>query len=188
MRKVALLIVLVLVLGCKKEQPAATHGFSDGKKPKEKVEQPRGGTERPDVGAAMPAYAADLLGGGTFDVEKERGSVVMLNLWATWCGPCRYEIPELQALHNKYSARGFKVVGVSVDEGGEADVKPFVEEQKITYPIALDPAGKLANIFQSDILPTTVIVDRNGKIIWRKPGVITPNDAGLIKAIEDALG
>ena len=85
----------------------------------------------------MPAYSTETLDGKHFDVAAERGNVVLLNLWATWCVPCRYEIPELQALHNRYASRGFKVIGVSLDESGADTVKQFVSEEKITYPIAL---------------------------------------------------
>jgi thiol-disulfide isomerase/thioredoxin len=139
-----------------------------------------GGT---DVGAAMPAYSAKLLDGKTFDIGQEKGQVVLINVWATWCGPCRFEIPELQALHNKYAGRGFKVVGVSVDETGVDAVKPFVEENKITYPIVLDTDGKIANVLRTTVLPTSVIIGRNGKIIWRKIGAVMPNETASVDAV-----
>ena len=68
--------------------------------------------------------------------DKYRENVVFLNLWATWCGPCRYEIPELQKLHTEYAPQGFKVVGVSLDEGGKETVQQFVNEHAMSYPIA----------------------------------------------------
>lgn len=116
-----------------------------------------------------------------------RGRTVLLNLWATWCGPCRYEIPELETLHKRYASRGFEVIGVSVDEVGAEAVKSFVEEQKMTYPVVLDPEGKLANVLQTSMLPTSVLVDRNGKIVWKKVGAIEPQDLELESAIVKAL-
>ena len=91
-------------------------------------------------------------------------------------------------MHAKYAARGFEVVGVSVDEGGAEVVKPFVKEQTIGYPIALDPSGKIANILQTTVLPTSVLIDRNGKIVWRRIGALMGPEAALDAAIEKALG
>lgn len=143
--------------------------------------------ETADVGQSMPAYTTDLIDGKKFDIAAERGNVVFLNLWATWCGPCRYEIPELQSLHQKYAARGFKVVGISLDDTGVGGVKQFVSQHSMTYPVAYDPDGKIATIFQSSVLPTSVIVDRSGKIVWKKFGAVTMDDPTLNEALTKAL-
>src|SRR5437764_8181258 len=92
-----------------------------------------------NVGDVMPAYTAKTLDGAAYDLGSEKGSVVLVNVWATWCGPCRFEIPELQKMHDEFGKRGFKVVGVSVDEGDAKDVRQFAAEQKMTYPIVVDP-------------------------------------------------
>ena len=113
--------------------------------------------------------------------------MVFLNLWATWCGPCRYEIPELEKLHNDHAASKFKVVGVSVDEGGDQLVRDFVNEQKMTYPVALDPEGRLAEMLETTILPTSIILDREGKVVWKHFGVVTVSDPEMTKALEAAL-
>ncbi len=140
-----------------------------------------------DVGATMPAYEARKLEGGSFDVAAERGNVLLLNVWATWCGPCRYEIPELGKLHAKYAAQRFKVIGVSIDEGDEAAVKKFVAENEVNYPVVLDPEAKLASLFETSVLPTTVLLDRQGKIVWKKYGAIEAGEAELARAIEMAI-
>ena len=139
------------------------------------------------VGKPMPAFTGEMLDGSTFDLAKERGNVVFLNLWATWCGPCRYEIPELEKLHKEHAAQRFKVVGVSVDEGGDQVVRDFVEEQKVSYPIVLDPQSKLATILETVILPTSVIVDRKGTVVWKKFGVVTTDDEEMIRALDAAF-
>jgi len=79
------------------------------------------------------------------------------------------------------------VIGVSVDEGETEAVKTFVAEQKITYPIAVDPEGRIANLVQTTVLPTSLLIDRNGKIVWRQIGAILPNDAKLKAAVEKAV-
>ena len=129
------------------------------------------------------------LDGSKFELASKRDKVVLLNLWATWCGPCRYEIPELCKLGAKYSAQRFKVVGVSIDDGDDAPaaVKKFIAEKQVTYPIVLDPEAKLANIFQTSVLPTTVLIDRKGRIVWKKYEAIEAGEAELTQAIERAI-
>jgi thiol-disulfide isomerase/thioredoxin len=139
------------------------------------------------VGQMMPPYTSKLLGGGEIDLAAEKGNVVFLNLWATWCGPCRLEIPELERLHQQHAADKFKVVGVSIDDAGEQAVHDFVKEQQMTYPVALDPEGKLANLFQTTVLPTSVLIDRHGRIVWKKYGQVSLNDNDLKEALEKAL-
>lgn len=162
----------------KKPAPTATSWIDD------QVQGLPAGTE---VGSRMPRYTAKLLDGSTFDTSAERGNVVLLNLWATWCPPCRYEIPELQAMHDRLKSRNFKVVGVSVDEGATDEVRNFVREQSMTYLVAHDAEANLANLLDTSVLPTSILIDRYGKIVWRKMGAVEQNDAELVKALEKAL-
>ena len=135
----------------------------------------------------MPSYTAKTLGGAPYDLASEKGSVILVNVWATWCGPCRFEIPELQKMHDEFGKRGFKVVGVSVDEGEAKDVQQFVTDQKMTYPIVLDPEGRIANVLATTVLPTSVLLDRHGKIVWREIGAIPAGEPSLKKALAAAL-
>lgn len=190
----ALALSLVFAAACKRgEQPvtgsagdtAATgSGYGSGRGAKAQTATAPVGNE---VGSMMPEYSAMWLDGSKFDLAGKRDKVVLLNIWATWCGPCRFEIPELQRLHNQYAAKGFEVIGVSVDESGPEAVKQFVTDEKIAYPIALDPDGKIATLMQTSVLPTTVLVGRDGRILWKKQMVVTENDEELKKAIEAAL-
>ena len=192
MRKLVLLFTfIVLFASCgKKETPAAvSHGYGDPKQPAQTTTatSTAATTTGTDIGSTMPAYSATSLDGSKFDLAAKRNKVVLLNLWATWCGPCRYEIPELQSLHAKFEPKGFEVIGVSVDESGVEPVKQFVNEFKMTYPVVLDPEGKLATIFGTSVLPTTVLLDRNGRIVWKRYGQIMPGDTELEQAIVKAL-
>lgn len=169
MRKILLLIAIAtLIAACRKhEAPRTATTATTATTPSDRSAPapltPSTATET-KVGEAMPAYKAELLDGKPFDIAAERGNVVFLNLWATWCGPCRFEIPELQKLHNQYASQGLRVVGVSLDESGKDAVQQFVTEHSMTYPIALDPDGKLANVFQTTVIPTSALIDRNGAI------------------------
>ena len=141
-----------------------------------------------EVGALMPAYQAQWLDGRPMDLAAERGRVVFLNLWATWCGPCRYEIPRLQQLHDQYAAQGFEVIGVTLDETSPAPVREFAQKQGMKYPIALDPEGRLANLLQSQMIPVSVLIDRNGRIVWKSAGALLGEDKELNSALASALG
>lgn len=181
-----LLVLLAVAGGCKRaEQTAEPTATAPATTAQQKAGTTATGTE---VGAIMPAYSSTWLDGSPFELASKRDKVVLLNVWATWCGPCRYEIPELQAIHNRYADQGFEVIGVSVDESGADAVKQFVAEQKMTYPVVLDAEGKLATLLDTSVLPTSVIIDRTGKIVWKKFGAIMPDDPELKSAIESALG
>jgi thiol-disulfide isomerase/thioredoxin len=187
MKKILFVAVIVLAACRKHETPAGT---AEAPKPAPQ-QSTTASPEKPagmiNVGNELPAYKAQWLDGSEFDLASQKGSVVLLNLWATWCGPCRYEIPELEKMHKKNAARGFKVIGVSVDEEGAKVVKPFVDDQKITYPIVLDPEGKLAAILQTTNLPTSVLLDKSGKVVWRSVGIVDPADPLMNRALEAAL-
>ena len=191
MKKAALALALSLVIisACKRaEQPVTETTKTDGSGSAKRAAQPTTtvavGTE---VGSAMPEYSATWLDGSKFELASKRDKVVLLNIWATWCGPCRFEIPELQRLHNQYASKGFEVIGVSVDESGPDVVKQFVTDEKIAYPIALDPDGKIATLMNTSVLPTTVLIGRDGRILWKKLMLVEKDDAELKKAIEAAL-
>lgn len=183
MRGIALMLLLSVVVGCAREEAPAVLRRRPRKPPKldpAKVV----GTE---VGNLMPAYDTKALDGSTIDLTALRGRVVVVNVWATWCVPCRAETPTLVAIQNQYGGRGLKVIGVSVDEGGVEGVKEFVDTQKVNYTIGLDPEGRIANVIQTTVLPTTLVLDRTGHVVWREAGMISAGDASLTKAIEAAL-
>ena len=178
--------MLIAAAACKRaEQPGA--GYGDGTKT-DKPAPSAATTTAASAVTAMPAYTAENLDGSKFDLAAKREKVVLLNVWATWCGPCREEIPELQILHERYGTRGFEVIGASVDESGADSVKEFIAKQpKMTYPVILDPQGNIANILQTSVLPTSILVDRKHNIVWKKVGAIERGDLEVEKAIEAAL-
>src|SRR5207247_478192 len=172
-RAFALMALAVLACrGAEKGVPSSPAKPATATKQTQPQTPPEPASASASVGDAMPAYTAKTLGGTPYDLASEKGSVVLINVWATWCGPCRFEIPELQKMHDEFGKRGFKVVGVSVDEGETKDVKQFVTDQKMTYPVVLDPEGRIANLLATTVLPTSVLLDRHGKIVWREVGAI----------------
>jgi cytochrome c biogenesis protein CcmG/thiol:disulfide interchange protein DsbE len=141
------------------------------------------------VGAAAPAYAAQSLAGDSVSLAGLKGKVVLLNVWATWCHPCRDEIPQLEALHQQYQARGLEVIGVSVDNSSmESGIREFARDFKMTYPIWLDPDERVSARFLTIGVPETFLIDRAGVIRWRKIGPIQHGDSALTAALTKALG
>lgn len=103
------------------------------------------------------------LNGKNWTLRDLRGKVVLLNFWATWCPPCRKEMPDLESLYRRFEPQGFVILGVSDEE--VAKVKPFIVQQQISYPVLLDPGRKVNELFQIQGIPKTFVYDRNGKII-----------------------
>jgi len=103
------------------------------------------------------------LQGQPWHLRDLRGKVVLVNFWATWCPPCRKEMPDLQALYDKYKDRGFLVLSISDEES--AKVSPFIAERKITYPVLLDPGRKVNEAFVVEGIPKSFVYDREGKLV-----------------------
>ena len=142
-----------------------------------------------DIGAPAPAYRGQSLSGDSVSLADQRGKVVLLNVWATWCHPCREEIPELRALHDTYRSRGLELIGVSVDaQGNEDGIRDFMKEFQMVYPVWHDPDERVSTQFLVVGVPATFLIDRGGILRWRKTGPIHPGDTSLTNAIERALG
>ena len=142
-----------------------------------------------EVGQPIPDYYARTVAGDSVSLSSHRGKVVLLNVWATWCHPCRTEIPELVALNKRYAPRGLEIVGVSVDsEGASADVRQFMKDFAMDYPIWFDPEDRVSTRFLLVGVPTTFVIDRAGILRWRKTGPVLPGDTTLAGVLERALG
>jgi thiol-disulfide isomerase/thioredoxin len=119
----------------------------------------------------LPAFTLTDLEGKTTSSADLKGKVVLVNFWATWCGPCRAEIPDLVELQDKYRDH-LVIVGVSEDEGGVDPVKRFAAEQKMNYPIVMSNA-EIRKVFPGVMaLPTTFVIDRDGKMVQKHVGLL----------------
>jgi thiol-disulfide isomerase/thioredoxin len=124
------------------------------------------------AGAPAASYPAERLGGGTDSLDRYRGKVVLVNLWASWCAPCRSETPALEQLYKENRARGLVVLGI--DQGESADAAAaFARELHLEYPILLDEGQKYGNAYAAVGLPTSVVVDRSGHIVRGIDGEMT---------------
>ena len=119
--------------------------------------------EADNKGREQADFTLTELGGKTWTLKEQRGKVVLLNFWATWCPPCRKEMPDLESLYKQFKDRGLLILAISDEDAGK--VAPFIAEQKVTYPILLDPGRKVNELFQIEGIPKTFIYDRNGKLV-----------------------
>jgi len=134
----------------------------------------------PAAGATDPPHELDLIKPNRQQVAKDfkvaaldgthlrladlKGKVVFLNLWATWCGPCKEEMPAMERLWQRYKEQGLVVVALSMDSGGAKTVKPYIEHAKYTYPVGLDPKMEVAQLYGARSVPSTFIIDRQGMV------------------------
>src|SRR5690606_10269991 len=140
------------------------------------------------VGSTAPEYAARMLDGDTISLVALRGQPVLLNVWATWCPPCRKEMPELQALHEELGPKGLYVLGVSIDAAGADEiVREFLDEYDITFAIARDPDERVTTAFPAQGVPITVLIDPEGTIVWRHLGPVSADQPDLRAALARVL-
>lgn len=140
------------------------------------------------VGAPAPAFAVATIGGDSVRVGgAARQPVTLVNVWATWCGPCKAEFPELQALHTTYAPRGLRVVAISIDTDGDADVAASAASMGATFLIGRDPADAVRGQFAAVGIPESWLISADGRLLWRHSGAIPAGDAAVRAAIDAAL-
>jgi peroxiredoxin len=138
------------------------------------------------VGQTAPDFPLHLLSGGQITLSQLRGQVVMLNLWATWCGPCRLEFPALESLYRSRHNDGLALLGIDVDTYSE-DATPFLRDHPVTFPIALDPEGHAGARFTIDGMPLTVLIDRRGVVRWIHRGYSSGDEKEYAERIDQLL-
>ena len=117
-----------------------------------------------------PDFSLLDLHGKKVGLKQFRGKIILLNFWATWCGPCKEEMPFLEILHQQFKEKDFVVVTVSVDYEEAKLVREFVNKQRYTFPVLLDPKCEVLDLFEVKAIPTTFIIDKKGKMLGRAIG------------------
>lgn len=124
-----------------------------------------------EVGSRAPEFrAADLATGDTVNLASYRGQVVLLNIWATWCEPCRFEMPSMERLHQELGPQGLKIVAVSIDEAGPDVVREFQRELGLTFRILHDRSRAIERIYQTTGVPESFVLNRDGRIMKKVIG------------------
>lgn len=112
-----------------------------------------------------PQFNVPSLDGGQLNLDQYQGKYLLVNFWATWCGPCKVEMPSLESLYRKFKHRNFAMIAISNDIFGAQVVQPYIQSQNYSFPVGLDPKLKVSNQFGVISLPTTFLIDPQGKII-----------------------
>ncbi len=124
-----------------------------------------------EVGSSAPAFTAtDLKTGRPATLADFKGEVVLLNIWATWCEPCKIEMPSLEQLEKDVGPQGLKIVAVSIDEGGPDVVRQFARDYGLTFRILHDQSGRIQRIYQTTGVPESFVINRQGKIVKKVIG------------------
>jgi peroxiredoxin len=123
-----------------------------------------------------PQLTLKDLRGRTHRLEDYRGKVVLLNFWATWCPPCRAEVPDLVRWQREYGKAGLQVIGVTYPPTDRTQVRQFLRRHKVTYPVLLGTPETKALFFQGETLPVTVVIDREGNIRELIEGILLPEE------------
>lgn len=139
-----------------------------------------GGGEEP-----APSFALRTLAGDTVSLEALRGQVVLVNFWATWCPPCRVEMPGFERVYREKKDDGFIIVGVSTDRAGAGVVREFLEARGITFPVAMAAGGVARDFGGVHALPTSFLIDRQGRVRHEVRGLFA--EPALRRAVERLL-
>ena len=169
---IILVLCLVLLVGCGQ---------------KEKAEPTPEETNLAEVGQKAPDFTVQTLDGGTFSLSDHRGKVVLVNWFATWCGPCKQEMPHLQKeVWERFRGEDFAMVSVAREETLQI-VQPFVVKYQATWPFALDPERKAYAKYAEAFIPRNYVIDRDGKILFQSQGYEPEEFAEMVRAIPKAL-
>lgn len=149
------------------------------------------GADRPEIGEDAPRFTAPLLDGNEFDLGPHIGQkAVLLDFWSIYCVSCVQEMPKLVDIYQRYADKGFLVVGVDLDSFGTKRVVKFVEglDFKIPYPIVIDKQRQVAAKYGVSVLPTTIVIDRKGKVIDYHVGYAPGDEVEIERKVKEALG
>ena len=135
---------------------------------------------------AAPDFTLRTMSGPNMRLAEQRGRVVMVNFWATWCGPCRQEMPQLDRLYQKYKSSGFVLLGVNVDDDvlKAADV---AGKLGVSFPVLLDTDKAVSRLYDLSTMPSTVLIDRDGKVRYVHRGYLTGYEDNYDKQIRELL-
>ena len=138
------------------------------------------------VSATAPDFTLRSMGGPNLRLQEQRGQVVMINFWATWCGPCRQEMPHLTRLYDKYRSAGFVMLGVNVDDDARR-ATDLATQLGLKFPVLLDTDKAVSRLYELGTMPASVLVDRNGRVRFVHNGYVAGYEDLYEKQIRELL-
>ncbi len=136
--------------------------------------------------APAPDFTLARMGGANLRLQEQRGQVVMVNFWATWCAPCREEMPHLDRLYQKYRSSGFVLLGVNVDDD-TGNAVALARKLGVKFPVLLDTDKKVSRLYELNAMPSTVLIDRDGRVRHVHRGYRSGTENTYEKLVRDLL-
>ena len=170
-------VLIALVLAC-----ALLSGCSREGGPEKKA-----ATVEAVEGAAAPDFTLKDLSGHDLHLSDLKGKVVVLNFWATWCPPCREEVPSLVSLNKQMAGKSFQMVTASIDEGGKQAIEAYFKAAGVTLPVLLDTERTVSHLYGTTGVPETFVIDRKGVIVKKVVGGMNWSDAAVVKFLDDLI-
>jgi thiol-disulfide isomerase/thioredoxin len=144
--------------------------------------------ESPEEGFLAPQFVLSDLTGMMVNLRDLRGKVILLNFWASWCGPCKREIPSLERLYQKRYDKGFEIMAVNAEKSSASQIASFAEKYRMSFPILLNPQGDVADKYWVRAIPSSFLLDKKGMIRWKIRGAIEWDDPYVLNRIDQLLG
>ncbi|MEM7220228.1 MAG: TlpA disulfide reductase family protein [Pseudomonadota bacterium] len=138
------------------------------------------------VRQSAPDFTLEALDGENLRLQEYRGQVVLINFWASWCGPCRQEMPVLDRLHQRYEEAGFTVLGVNV-EGKRGPAEKIARKSRLTFPVLIDAGQKVSETYDLEAMPSTVLVDRDGVVRYVHRGYKPGDEAKYLEVVKQLI-
>jgi len=170
---ITLLIIALGLLGCSSDSQQSS---GQATKPEPQIDPNSVPLYKSKKQVEATDFKATELSGKTFRLSNQKGNVVLMNIWATWCAPCREETPELVNLYNKYKNKGLVILGVSIDKQGESVVRPFMKKYNVNYPIVIDDGTIMDKYGPTMGIPTSYLIDKQGKLRYFAVGALTQKE------------
>ena len=139
-----------------------------------------------EVEQPAPDFTLEALEGPNQRLQEYRGQVVLINFWASWCGPCRQEMPVLDQLHKRYEEAGFAVLGGNV-EGSRAPAEKIAKEAGVSFPVLIDAKQKISKEYDLEAMPSTVVVDRDGQVRYIHRGYKPGDETKYLEVVKQLI-
>jgi len=146
-------------------------------------DRPQQAPSAASVGNLAPDFALENMQGEKVTLSQLRGKVVIVNFWATWCPPCKAEMPSMEVLHKTFESEGLVLLAVNVEENGRAQVEKFLKESPYSFPILLDNKAEVQKLYGVYQFPESFIIDRNGMIVRKVIGAVHWTGGELYKLL-----
>ena len=135
-----------------------------------------------------PDFTLKSLEGSNLRLDEYKGQVVLINFWATWCGPCRQELPLLDRIHRRYQDAGFAVLGINVEGVDKTDeARAMISKAGVTFPVLVDEGQKISELYALEAMPTSVVVDRDGVVRYVHLGYKPGDEAKYVDKLKKLL-